>query len=257
MTKTALITGATGGLGKEFSGIFAREGYDLVLVSKTKSKLDLLKEQLQAEYGIYAEIYPVDLAKKDAARDLFDFTAAKGIAVDVLVNNAGFGDFGQYRNCDWNKQYDMMQVNMCTLAQFTRLYLPSMVERRRGRILNVASVAGFFPGPLMSVYYATKAFVLSFTQALFVELKNTGVSVTALCPGPTKTGFEDNADLETSGLFKHLKVDRAKDVAEYGYRQLMRKKVVAVPGITNKLMTFSPRLSPRKLVRECVYLIQK
>lgn len=257
MTKTALITGATGGLGKEFSKIFAREGYDLVLVSKTKSKLDLLKEQLQAEYDVHAEIYPADLAKKDAACGIFDFTAAKGIAVDVLVNNAGFGDFGEYRNCHWNKQYDMMQVNMCTLAQFTRLYLPSMVERGRGKILNVASVASFFPGPLMSVYYATKAFVLSFTQALSVELKNTGVSVTALCPGPTKTGFEDNADLETSGLFKHLKVDRAKDVAEYGYSELMKNKVVAVPGIMNKLITFSPRLSPRKLVRECVYLIQK
>ena len=257
MDKTALITGASSGLGWELANVFAREGYHLVLVARNEDKLYALKNQLEAAYGIAAEVVAQDLAQRDAARKVFDYTTQKGIVVDVLVNNAGFGDFGPYAACDWQKQYEMVQVNITALMQLTHCCLPAMVARGAGKILNVASIAAFQPGPLMAVYYASKAFVLSFTEALSVELKGTGVSVTALCPGPTTTGFEEKANLGKSGLFRHMKVATAAEVAEYGYRCLLRGKVVAIPGAANRLVTLAVKHSPRRLVRESVYRIQK
>ena len=257
MEKTALITGASSGLGWELANVFAREGYHLMLVARNEEKLVALKNQLEAAYGIVAEVLPQDLAQRDAAQAVFDFTTQKGIAVDVLVNNAGFGDFGPYVSCDWQKQYDMVQVNVAVLMQLTHCYLPAMAARGEGKILNVASIAAFQPGPLMAVYYASKAFVLSFTEALSVELKGTGVSVTALCPGPTTTGFEQSANLGESGLFRHMRNATAKEVAEYGYRALLRGKVVAIPGAANRLVTLAVKHSPRRVVRESVYRIQK
>lgn len=257
MRKTALITGASGGIGKELAKIFAREGYDLVLVARSEDKLLLLKNELEAKHGIAAEVLEQDLAEKDAAITVFDFIAEKGLTVDVLVNDAGFGDFGPYIDSDWNKQYKMVQVNIAALMQLTHCCLKEMTERGEGKILNVASTAAFQAGPLMSVYYATKAFVLSFTEALSVELKNTGVSVTALCPGPTRTGFEKNANLKNSGLFKNLKTASAEAVAEYGYRKLMKNKVIAIQGIANKLLIFGSKIMPRKMVRRVVYKIQR
>lgn len=255
--ETALITGASGGLGLELARIFAREGYDLVLVARSADKLLALKNELEAAHGIRALVFARDLSEKDAATAVYAFTCGQGLSVDVLVNNAGFGDFGAYADCDWPKQYEMVQLNITALMQLTHCYLPSMLERRRGKILNLASVASFQPGPLMSVYYASKAFVLSFTEALSVELKNSGVGVTALCPGPTKTGFEQRAELSESGLFKRLKTADARQVAEYGYRQLQKGRVIAVPGGANKLAPFFSRIAPRRAVRQFVWQLQK
>ncbi len=257
MKETALITGASSGLGLELAKIYASEGYHLVLVARNEKKLHQLKNELENTYPITAAVFATDLSEKDAAYKVYNFTSSQNIRIDVLINNAGFGDFGRFDSCDWQKQYEMIQVNITSLIQLTRCYLKGMVEYKRGKILNIASLAAFAPGPLMSVYYASKAFVLSFSEALSVELKSSGVSVMTLCPGPTKTGFEVAAELDSSGLFKHLKNASAKDVAEYGYSSLLKKKVIAIPGVMNKLIAFASKLSPRFLVRKLVYAIQK
>ena len=257
MKNTALITGASSGLGYEFSKIFAREGYNLVLVARNEKKLLELKNELEEEYKIEVEVIPKDLKNHDSAKELYEATTEKNIEVEVLVNNAGFGDFGDFINSDLSKQEEMVDVNVKALMQLSHFYLNDMKKRNRGKLLNVASVAAFEPGPLMSVYYATKAFVLSFTEALSVELKDTNIIVSALCPGPTKTGFEKNADTIGRGIFKNLKVSTANYVAEYGYRSLMQGKVIATPGLNNKTLVFSAKIAPRSLVRRISYLIQK
>ncbi len=257
MKQTALITGASNGLGLEFAKIFAREGYDLVLVARNEAKLAALKSELEAAHGIRAEVFAKDLSQDDVAAEVYAFTGAQKIAVDVLVNNAGLGDFGAYGERSWHKQREMVGVNVVALIQLTHCYLNPMLARNSGKILNLASVAAFQPGALMSVYYASKAFVLSFSEALSVELKHTGVSVTALCPGPTRTGFEERAELQESGLFKNLKTATARDVAEFGYRQMQKGKVIAVPGLANKAATMLGKLAPRGVVRQVVYNIQK
>ncbi|MBO5209860.1 MAG: SDR family oxidoreductase [Lachnospiraceae bacterium] len=257
MRKTALITGASCGLGYEFSKIFASEGYHLVLVARSEGKLYIMKEKLEKAYGINVYVCAQDLSKQDAAMRVWEFVQEKQIAVDVLINDAGFGDFGKFANSNWEKQYDMLQVNITALTQLTHLFMKPMIERRQGKILNLASIAAFMPGPMMSVYYATKAYVLSFTEALSVELRGTGVSVTALCPGPTNTGFAKNAELGKSRLFKAFENTTARSIAEYGYETLMTKQVVAVPSRKNKLTLLAVRLLPRRLVRRFVYLVQK
>ncbi|MDL2206753.1 SDR family oxidoreductase [Eubacteriales bacterium OttesenSCG-928-N13] len=257
MNQTALITGASGGLGLEFSRIFAREGYDLVLVARSEDKLQSLKQELEQAGKIKATVLAIDLTQPNAADEVFQFTEQQQLTISALVNNAGFADFGAFAQCDWAKQAGMVQLNITTLMQLTRHYLPQMIERKSGKILNIASIAAFEPGPLMSVYYASKAFVLSFTEALSVEIKGTGVSITALCPGPTKTGFEARANLGASGLFKNLKNATAQDVAAFGYRNLTKGKVVAIPGVMNKLITLGGRMMPKALVRNVVYRIQK
>lgn len=228
-----------------------------MLVARREKKLLDLKKKLEKTYGIRVEAIAKDLSQKDAALEIFRYTEEKQIAVDLLVNNAGFGDFRRYSDCQWEKQYEMIQVNITALAQLTHCYLNPMLERGYGKILNTASVAAFEPGPLMSVYYASKAFVLSFTEALSVELKGSGVTVTALCPGPTKTGFEENALLQDSGLFKNLKNAGAREVAWYGYHKLMEDKVIAVHGNWNRMITAAVKFMPRKMVRESVYRIQR
>lgn len=257
MNETVLITGASSGIGMEFAKIFAREGNNLVLVARNEGKLLSIKNELETAYGVQVDVFVKDLSEKDSAYDIFDFTVEQKIEIDILVNNAGFGDFGAFQNCDWQKQYDMVQVNMLALMQLTRFFLKPMVKNKKGKILNIASTAAFQPGPMMSVYYASKAFVLSFTESLSVELKNSGISLMAFCPGPTKTGFEDKAELQESGLFKHLKNATPKEVAEYGYQQLLKGKVVVIHGWTNKSLAFLAKIMPRKLVRNFIYHIQK
>lgn len=255
--KCALITGASSGLGVHFARLFASDGYDVVLVARREDKLVALKDELEQIYGVKAYVFAQDLSKADSAKAVFDYLKERGVSVSVLVNNAGFGDFGEFSELVWEKQSDMIQVNVTTLVQLTKLFLPEMLERKVGKILNVASIAAFEPGPLLSTYYASKAYVLSFTEALSVELKGSGVTVTALCPGPTETGFEDAASAKSSGLFKNLKVARADKVAEYGYNKLMSGKVVAIPGFFNKILPFAVRFVPRALVRKLVYKIQR
>lgn len=257
MKKTALITGASGGLGLSFVKLFAGDGYDLVLVARNAERLDEIKKEIEDQYKVNVLTVPKDLCSENGAREVLDATNAAGVSVDVLVNNAGFGDFGEFYKSDLNKQVRMVNLNCIALMQLCHLYLPEMVKRGEGRILNVDSIAAFQPGPLMSTYYATKAFVLSFSQALTRELKGTGVSVTALCPGPIRTNFDTAAELGESGLFKNLKVWDPDTVAKFGYKNMNKGKPVCVCGFVNKIIVFSNRLAPRTLVRNAVYDLQK
>lgn len=257
MNKNVLITGASGGIGYELAKIFAEEGCNLVLVARSEDKLMKIKKQLERQYEILIELIIKDLSVKDAAEDIYNILLRNNVDVDILVNNAGFGDFGDFAHADWDKQYSMIQVNIAALIHMTRLFLKPMVERGYGKILNLSSTAAFQPGPFMSIYYASKAFVLSFSESLSKELDGSGVTVTALCPGPTQTGFVDAASLENSKLFKTIKVSNVEDVAIFGYKALMNGKTVAIHGFTNKLLAFGVRLIPRSLVREIMYGLQK
>ena len=257
MKKTALITGASGGLGLSFVHLFAADGYDLVLVARSEDKLNKIKDKIESKYGVRAVVVAKDLCLENAPREVFEATKEQGMVVDVLVNNAGFGDFGEFVKSDFHKQANMVNLNITALMHLCHLYLPDMIAKGSGNILNVDSIAAFQPGPLMSVYYATKAFVLSFSQALTRELKGTGVKVTALCPGPIKTGFDTSAELGESGLFKNLKVWSPDVVAKFGYKNMKKGKSICVCGFLNKIIVFANRFAPRSLVRNMVYNLQK
>lgn len=257
MNKTALITGASGGLGLSFVNIFAREGYDLVLVARNGDRLNEIKTEVEQKYSVKATVIPCDLCASNGAQQVFEATEAESIHIDVLVNNAGFGDFGEFYKTDLSKQVRMVDLNCIALMELCHLYLPAMIKKGEGYILNVDSIAAFQPGPLMSVYYASKAFVFSFSQALHRELKGTGVKLTALCPGPIRTNFDTAADLGESGLFKNLKVWDPDTVAEFGYKNMKKGRSFCVLGILNKLIVFANRLAPRALVRNMVYDLQK
>ncbi|MDE6442233.1 MAG: SDR family oxidoreductase, partial [Clostridia bacterium] len=199
MNNTALVTGASGGLGLEFAKLLAKDGNDLLLVARNGHRLEEIKDELEKAHGVKVYFLACDLTQDDSANKVYDYAKENSLQIDVLINNAGFGDFGNYLDSVWEKQRDMINLNVLALMRLTYLFVPEMKERGKGKILNVASIASFQPGPLMSVYYASKAFVLSFSEALAVELKKTGVTVTALCPGPVRTCFEKAANLAYSG----------------------------------------------------------
>ena len=247
---TVLITGASGGIGLELARLFAKDGYDIVLTARSEDKLKVIKKELEGEYSVSAYVFPCDLAEPDAALRIREFTDASGIIVDVLVNNAGFGDCADFAQGEWQKQYDMVRLNIVALMQLTRVYLPEMKERKSGRILNVASVASFCAGPGMSVYYASKAFVRSFSEAVAEEVRGEGVTVTALCPGPVRTGFEKAANLEGSRMFTLLHAADARKVALCGYRALMKGRTLVYYGITAKAMSLLVRALPRAACRK-------
>ncbi|MDP4240892.1 MAG: SDR family oxidoreductase [Bacteroidota bacterium] len=248
MNKTALITGASGGLGKEFARIHASKGGNLVLVARSADKLEALKFELEKQYGVSAYVIGKDLSDQYAPKAVYDELKAKQIQVDYLINNAGFGDFGLFAETEWEKQLDMINVNVTCLTYMTRLFLPDMIKNKAGKILNIASTAAFQPGPTMSVYFATKAYVLSFSEAIANELKGTGVTVTALCPGATETGFKAAAALDNSNLFKGNQIATSKEVAEFGYPKMMEGKTVVIHGAMNNLMAQSVRFAPRNMV---------
>lgn len=252
---TALITGASSGIGLELSRIFADHGYDLVLVARNEEKLNALAEELQKKHGITALVLSMDLTDPNVSRKLFDLINNKGIHITSLVNNAGFGASGLFAELPEARQLDMIQVNVTALTCLTRLFLPKMLEQGYGEILNVASTAAFQPGPNMAVYYATKAYVLSFTEALAEEVSTTPVKVSCLCPGPTQTGFGSESGMETSLLFKLGTMD-AKAVAKAGFTGLKKSKVVIIPGFRNKLGAFMIRLTPRRIARKIVKSLQ-
>lgn len=257
MNNTALVTGASGGLGLEFAKLLAKDGNDLLLVARNGHRLEEIKNELEQAHGVKVYFLACDLTQDDGANKVYDYAKENNLQIDVLINNAGFGDFGNYLDSVWEKQRDMVNLNVLALMRLTYLFVPAMKERGNGKILNVASIASFQPGPLMSVYYASKAFVLSFSEALAVELKKTGVTVTALCPGPIRTGFEKTANLAYSGLFKNLKVASAEKVARFGYKKMKKGKVVTIQGGSNRFLVFSTRFAPRSLVRKVVYKIMK
>src|SRR5882724_11077920 len=199
-TKTALITGASGGIGYDLAKLFARDGYGLVLVARNKQKLDENAPELRKLGSPWVINYATDLAELEAPEELFAYTERASIQVDVLVNNAGYGVHGAFSKTNLDDELEMMQLNMVALTHLTKLYLPQMIARRQGKIMQVASTAAFQSGPFMAVYFASKAYVLSFSEALYEELRGTGVTVTALCPGPTKTGFADRAGMRSTKL---------------------------------------------------------
>lgn len=249
---TALVTGASGGIGRELALVLARQGYDLLLTARSGDKLLTLQQELAADYGVEAALFPLDLAADGAARQLYSWLTGQGLEIEILVNNAGFGDFGPFAASHWPKQEEMLNLNIRALTELTRLLLPAMLARGHGRILNLASLAAFTPGPLMAVYFASKAYVLSFSEALAEELRGSGVTVTVLCPGPTRTGFEQKAALADSGLFRRLPTAEARTVAEYGYRCLEQGRLIAIPGWSNRLAIAGAKLAPRCLVRPFV-----
>lgn len=256
MTKTALITGSSSGIGLELAKIHAAKGDNLVLVARSRSKLEALKQQLEQQNHIKVHVIEKDLSLTDSSQQIFDETREKNIQIDYLINNAGFGDFGLFFQTQWSKELQMINLNITALTHLCKLYIPEMMQQGGGKILNVASTAAFQPGPTMAIYYATKAYVLHFSEAIGNELIGTNITVTALCPGATESGFQKVAAMEESNLVKGKKLPSSKSVAEYGYRAMMKGKAVAIHGLMNYLMANSVRFSPRAMVVKLARKIQ-
>jgi short-subunit dehydrogenase len=248
----ALVTGASAGIGKELARLLSVD-HDLILTARREAELRTLAAELS---GCACHVIPLDLANPTGPKTLFDAVAAKGLTVDVLINNAGFGDLGPFANADLGKMLRMIQLNVTALTELTGLFLPGMISRLRARILNVGSVAGFQPGPFMAVYYATKAYVNSFSEALANELAGTGVSVTCLCPGPTRTEFAVAAGMEQTELFTVGSVADARTVAAAGLRAMRRGKRLVVTGFRNRAFLFAERFLPRGVVIRAVRWMQ-
>ena len=249
MKQVALITGASSGIGKELAYIHAKTGGDLVLVARRKKELEKLKQELKTSFHVTAVIIVKDLSEPDAAREIYSETQSMGITIDYLINNAGFGGYGYFHERSMDDYMDMINVNVISLMLLTRLYLPGMVERRNGRILNVSSSASFVPGPLQAVYFASKAFVTSFSQAIAEEVKEKGVTVTALCPGMVDTEFVDLSGMGESNIMKHQKPASPQKTAEIGYHDMMKGKLLS---FDNRLLKFSinwvVQFFPRKTI---------
>lgn len=239
----ALVTGASSGLGVDFARLLAADGYGLVLTARSGAPMEALASEL-ATRGVAVHVIQADLADPATPERLLADVKSRGIAIDILINNAGFGSHGPFAEADVRLQMAIVQVNVAALAHLTRLFLPDMVAAGRGRVMNVASVAGFLPGPLMAVYYASKAFVLSFSEALSAELRGTGVTVTAVCPGPTQTDFFNRAKVQNSALTLSNMMPSAQ-VAKIGYDAMMAGHRLAVTGWRNRLLTVAIRLLPR------------
>jgi short-subunit dehydrogenase len=244
LKKVALITGASAGLGVDFARQLSKRGHRLVLAARRKDRLEALAKELGK-----ARAVEIDLSKTNAATKLMADLQANGEVVDLLINNAGFGLIGRFVELDAKRERQMIDLNVGTLTDLCRAVAPQMIQRTSGGILNVASTAAFQPGPKMAVYFATKAFVLSFTEALHEELKPHGVNVTCLCPGPTRTEFGDVAGFGGNGLFDRVAME-SPAVVEAGLKGLDRNKAVVVPGIANKITASSGRFAPRSVVRK-------
>jgi short-subunit dehydrogenase len=242
---TALITGASRGIGAELARICAAHGYDLILTARDEDQLKALARDLSGAHGISARLLVADLADPAAPHAIF--AQIRRVSIDILINNAGFGLRGPYAETDWAAESRMIQVNVAALSHLTKLFLPGMLGRRSGRILNVASTAAFVPGPFMAVYYASKAFVVSFSHAIAKELEGTGVTVTVLCPGPTRTGFFEAAGITDSNLVRGGAMDAA-EVARQGYDAMMAGKAEVIAGARNRWMIRGTRLAPRTML---------
>jgi len=259
MATTALITGASTGIGYELSKCFAADHHNLILIARQETKLRQVAAELSEQFGVSVKVLVADLAKPDAPQIIADEIHKDSLQIDYLVNNAGFGLGGKFVETDLSAELEMMQVNMVALVHLSKLFLPTMVARGSGKIMNVASTAAFQPGPLMAVYYASKAFVLSFTEAIANELADTGVTVTALCPGPTQSEFQQRAHIENTRLVKgkFMGMMTSAAVAQIGYRGLMQGKRLLIPGLLNKIGVQSIRLSPRRVATQVARMLQE
>ena len=254
---TALITGASNGIGLELAYEHAKAGGNLILVARNLKKLEEIKQAIETNFKVNVTIISKDLSVKNAAQEVYNEVKNQNLQVDYLINNAGFGDFGFFVDTNWIKEEEMISLNISALTQFTKLFVKDMVARRNGKILNLASTASFQPGPKMAVYFATKAFVLSFSEAIANEVKEYGVTVTALCPGPTESGFQSAAAMENAKLFKDKKLPTASEVAKYGYKAMLDGKTVAIHGTLNYILANSIRLLPRNWVTKITRSVQE
>ncbi|MGE5086695.1 MAG: SDR family NAD(P)-dependent oxidoreductase [Bacillota bacterium] len=257
MFQYTLITGASSGIGYEFAKVFAERGHHLILVARSRDVLEKLAEELHKAFKVTVQVVVADLSLDEECLKVYRTCQENEWAVENLVNNAGLGDNEAFVDSDWKKQEQQIHLNVSALVRLTHLFLPAIVKQRRGGVLNVASTAAFQAGPFMAVYYATKAFVLSFSEALSEELRGTGVTVTALCPGPTESKFQKVAGLDDAKLFEVLHIPTSRVVAEYGYKSFRLGKRVAIHGLMNKLGVQLLRISPRFLVVRIVRLLQE
>jgi len=253
----ALVTGASSGIGWELAQVIAAHGHDLVLTARREDRLQSLAHRLNTEFHVKVTTIPADLADPQGPDRIFRACHQADLRISILVNNAGFGAHGAFVHADEGRQLDMIQVNMAALTHLTKLFLPPMVIGGQGRILNVASMAAFQPGPYMAVYYASKAYVLSFSVALASELKGSGVTVTALCPGPVPTEFQERANFSPSGPLRGALGMPAADVARAGYEGMMKGRAVVIPGWRNRVLAWASRLAPPVMAAEIVGRVQK
>jgi len=249
--ETVLVTGASSGIGLELARCFAADKSTLMLTARNTEALEKLAAELRRDHGITVHVLTADLARPDAPEKIFAELQGRGLTVDVLINNAGFGLQGAFAGLSLARQLEIIQVNITALTALTGLFLPGLLARKRGGILNVGSVAGFLPGPNMAVYYASKAFVLSFTEALAAEYADSGLTFNVLCPGPTESNF---GTVARGGKARRVQTPRmtARAVAVYGHQKFRAGRVVAIPGLTNRLFAFAPRIAPRSLARRIV-----
>ncbi len=254
--QTVLVTGASSGIGLELANVFAYHGYDLVLVARHEGMLNEIAQTFQTRFGTHVKVLAADLSYLKTPRDIAKQLQAEKLTIDILVNNAGFANYGTFAQSDEQKELNLLKVNVTALTHLTKLFLPPMLQRGRGKILNVSSVAAFQPGPLMAVYYASKAYVLSFSEALSEELDGSGVTVTCLCPGATQSGFQDRAAMTKSKLVQNIAMDSAT-VARAGYRALMRGQHIVIPGTKNQLFALTPRILPRAWAAKIVKHLQE
>lgn len=255
MSKTALVTGAASGLGYELSLLLAKDGYHLILVDIDASNLKKVKLELQNAFGYEVDILIKDLSQPNIATEIVD--ALSTTTVDVLINNAGFGLFGTFSDTEWQRELEMLHLHILTTTHLTKLLLEGMLKKGSGKILNISSLAAFQPGPLMSIYYASKAYMLSFSEAIANELKGTGITVTALCPGPTKTAFQEVVSNDASENKIAFNMACAREVALYGYKAMHKGKTVAIPGRFNKFLSALPRFLSRNRATSIVRIIQE
>jgi hypothetical protein len=248
MNKTALITGASNGIGLELARIHAKTGGDLVLVARHVDRLEALKFELTKLHNTNVYIIGKDLSVPNAAKEVYNELKEQEIEIEYLINNAGFGEFGEFRATSWEKESAMIQLNIITLTHFTKLFLPDLLKKNQGKIMNVASIAAFLPGPYMAVYFATKSFVLHFSEAINEEIRNSEVTITTFCPGPTATGFMKVASMENSKMIKGKKLPTADEVAKQGYVAMIQGVSVSIPGLLNNIMATSVRFVPRNLI---------
>jgi short-subunit dehydrogenase len=257
MKNTALITGASSGIGLELAKIHASKESDLVLVARSQDKLSEIKAELENRYKISVYNICKDLSLPNSAQEVYDEVLRQKISIDYLISNAGFGDYGFFSEADLEKISQMISLNITALTHLTGLYLHDMAKRGKGKIMNIASLAAFQPGPLMAVYYASKAYVLSLSEAVGNEARDKGVTVTALCPGPTASGFWNINSLEKNRMIKGKKLPSSKEIAEYGYAAMMKGRSVAIHGFINRVIVFMERFIPRQLVVKIVRKIQE
>jgi short-subunit dehydrogenase len=252
--RVALVTGASSGIGKALAENFAEAGYDVILAARSVRKMESQAADLQQQFGVTAYVIAADLETATGAAQLHADIKSRGITLSALANNAGYGTYGEFKDMSLDSQLGMMQLNINSVVALTKLFLSDLLSTK-GKIINLASTAAFQPGPYMAVYYASKAFVLSFSEALAAELEESGVTVTAFCPGPTASGFQAKAEMQHSALVKGKKLPTSEEIARKGFRAMQRGRRVYVPGAKNWLLAQLPRLAPRRLVTRIVMFV--